>query len=126
MRLVLRVLFFECALSWAMVLAGWMRVATQVRPFLMDTLRTGFRRRAWRVGLGLLVGIPVAGWPLVFRFSAAWAVYAHGDWLNVAVLWWLLAGACGFPVLAAKACEKRPSPGLRTGCQCGTCSAYGR
>ncbi len=127
MRLVLRVLFFEFALSWAMVLAGWIRVTAQVRPFLVGALRARFRRRAWRAGLGLLVGLAVAaGWPLLFLFLPAWAAAAHGNWLNVALLWWVLAGACGSVVLAAKVSRPSTRRELRTGCQCGTCTAYGR
>ncbi len=124
MRLVLRILFFEFALSWAMVLAGWVGVAVQVRPFLMSTLT---RHRHWRAGLGVLIALPVTvGWPLLFRFPSAWGVPAHGDWLNVALPWWVLVGACGSLVLAAKACARRPGRELRTGCRCGTCMAYGR
>jgi hypothetical protein len=115
MRLVLRVLFFEFALSWALVLAGWIRVAVQVRPFLMGTLRTDVRRAA-RVGAGLLVGVPAVGWPLLFRFSSVWAADAHTGWLNVAIPWWLLLGVCGSLVVVARACEERPRPGLHGGC----------
>jgi hypothetical protein len=44
MRLVLRVLFFEFALSWAMVVAGWVHFAGQAWPFAINTLQAGFRR----------------------------------------------------------------------------------
>jgi hypothetical protein len=44
MRLVLRVLFFEFALSWAMVITGWVHVAVRAWPFAVSTLKAGFRR----------------------------------------------------------------------------------
>jgi hypothetical protein len=44
MRLVLRVLFFEVALSWAMVVAGWVHFALQTSPFAVNTLKAGCRR----------------------------------------------------------------------------------
>ena len=123
MRLVLRIVFFEFALSWAMMLAGWVRVAVQARPFLVNTLR--IRRRAWRAGLRLLIALPVvAGWPLVFQFRPMW--WANTDWLTVATPWWILVGACGSLVLVAKVCAEPPRRELQTGCRCGTCVANGR
>jgi hypothetical protein len=44
MRLVLRVLFFEFALSWVAVIAGWVHLAMRVGPFATNTLQAGFRR----------------------------------------------------------------------------------
>jgi hypothetical protein len=44
MRLVLRVLFFEVALSWTMVVAGWVHFAVRAWPFARNTLKAGFRR----------------------------------------------------------------------------------
>jgi hypothetical protein len=44
MRLVLRVLFFEVALSWAMMAAGWVHFALRVSPFAVTTLKAGCRR----------------------------------------------------------------------------------
>ena len=44
MRLVLRVLFFEVALSWAMVVAGWVHFAVRTCPFGINRLKAGFRR----------------------------------------------------------------------------------
>lgn len=114
MRLVLRVLFFEFALSWALVLAGWIRVAVQVRPFLLGTRRAG-AGRAWRVGSGLLIGVPAVGWPLLFRFSSVWAADVHRGWLNVAIAWWILLGVCGALVVVARVCEERPRPQLPSG-----------
>ncbi|MGE5289483.1 MAG: hypothetical protein ACM3ML_20245 [Micromonosporaceae bacterium] len=124
MRVVMRVLFFEFALSWALLLAGWIRVAVQIWPFVMGTLKAGFRGRAWRVGLGLLVGLPVvAGWPVLL-----WPVqaeYMHGDWLKMAIPWWVLIGAVGSLLLATKVSEVGSRTERGTGCRCGTCVAYG-
>jgi hypothetical protein len=44
MRIVLRVLFLELALSWAMVVAGWVHLAARAWPFAVNALRAGFRR----------------------------------------------------------------------------------
>jgi hypothetical protein len=44
MRLVLRVLFFEVALSWAMMVAGWVHFALRTWPFAVNTLKAGCRR----------------------------------------------------------------------------------
>jgi hypothetical protein len=99
MRLVLRVLFFEFALSWAMVLAGWVRVAMEVFQVARQTARR--RRRAWRLGLSLFIAIPVvAGWPALFL--PAQAEYAAGNWLKIAIPWWILIGALGAQVLAVR------------------------
>lgn len=101
MRLVLRVLFFEFALSWAMVLAGSARVAMQIWPFVRHSLRVRPRGRAWRVGLGLMIAIPVvAGWQALFL--PAQAEYAAGDWLKIAIPWWILIGVLGAEMLAAR------------------------
>jgi hypothetical protein len=120
MRLVMRVLFFESALSWLIVLAGSIRVVAQVWPFAVDTLKAGFRGRAWRVGLGLLV---VAGWPVLL--SLVLAKYTSGDWLKVAAFWWLLTGALGCLLLVAKVSEAASGTDRGTGCRCGTCVARG-
>ena len=100
MRFVLRVLFFEFALSWAMVLAGAARVAAQIWPFARQSFSAGFQNRAWRVGLGLLVAVPVvAGWPVMFMPTQA--QNAGGDWLKIAIPWWILVGVLGAQMLAA-------------------------
>ena len=101
MRLVLRVLFVEFALSWAMVLAGQARVARLIWPFAARSLKTRFHSHAWRVGVGLAVAIPVvAGWPALFL--PAQAEYAGGNWLKIAVPWWVLVGALGAEMLMAR------------------------
>jgi hypothetical protein len=123
MRLVLRILLFECALSWLMLLAGYVGVARQIWPFA--TAR--FRGRAWRIGLGLLIGLTIAaGWPLMFA-APTLAVSTHGDWLNLAIPWWLMIGTAGSLVLVVRrvtAAEARAA--LESECRCGTCIAYGR
>lgn len=99
MRLVLRVLFFEFALSWAMVLAGPVRVAWQMVQFARQSARR--RRRAWRLGLSLLVAIPVvAGWPALFL--PVQAEDAAGNWLKIAIPWWILIGALGAQAVAVR------------------------
>lgn len=106
MRLVLRVLFVEFALSWAMVLAGSAHVARQAWPFVARPLTTRFRSRAWRVGLGLVVAVPVvAGWPALFLPDQA--QYAGGNWLKIAVPWWVLIGALGAEMLVARLTAER-------------------
>jgi hypothetical protein len=130
MRLVMRVLLFEFTVSSALLLAGWIHVAVQVWPFAMDSLKAGFGGRArgrtwartWRAGLGLLIGLPVvAGWPILL--SPALAKYTSGDWLTIAVLWWVLAGAIGALLLVAKVVESGPRTRPGTGCRCGVCVA---
>lgn len=122
MRIVLRVLLVECALSWVMLLAGYVHVARQIWPFA--TAR--FRGRNWRVGLGLLAGLPVAvGWPAMF-LARGLATSVHGDWLNLAIPWWVMLGAAGAVLLVVtkvRADEIRAE--LQTGCRCGACVAYG-
>jgi hypothetical protein len=132
MRLVMRVLLFEFTVSSALVLAGWIRVTAQVWPFAMDSLKAGFGGRAWartwartwRAGLGLLVGLPVvAGWPVLL--SPVLMKYTSGDWLTIAIPWWVLAGAVGALLLGAKAIESGPRTDPGTGCRCGVCVANG-
>jgi hypothetical protein len=122
MRIVLRVLFVECALSWVLVLAGYVRVAQQIWPVAAARLRG----RNWRVGLGLLVGLPiVAGWPVMFAARGV-AVYTSGDWLNLAIPWWVMVGTAGSLVLVVmklNAAESRAE--LQAGCRCGACIARG-
>ena len=101
MRLVLRILFVEFALSWAMVLAGPAHVARQLWPFVAGSVKTRFRSRAWRAGLCLVIAIPaVAGWPALFL--PAQQEYAGGDWLKIAVPWWVVVGALGAEMLVAR------------------------
>ncbi len=123
MRLVLRVLLVECALSWLLLLAGYVQVARQIWPFATARLRG----RNWRVGLGLLAGLPiVAGWPVMFLARGV-AGYTGGDWLNLAIPWWVLVGTGGTMVLVVtklRAAEVRAE--LRAGCQCSTCLALSR
>ncbi len=122
MRLVLRVLLVDCALSWAVLLAGYVQVARQIWPFAT----AGIRQRNWRLGLGLLVGLPVlAGWPAMF-LARGLARATHGDWLNLAIPWWLTIGAVGAVLLVAQYGRAGSAAELETGCQCGTCVAYGR
>ncbi len=122
MRLVLRVLFIECALSWVLLLAGCVRVGWQIWPFAT----AGLRGRNWRLGLGLLVGLPiVAGWPVMF-LARGLALSTHGDWLNLAIPWWVMIGAAGSVLLAARLGASGSRTEREIGCQCGTCAAYGR
>lgn len=101
MRLVVRVLFFEFALSWAMVLAGAVRLAIQAWPFATRSLKTCVPSRACRMGLGLAIAIPViAGWPALFLPTQA--EYAAGDWLKIAIPWWVLIGVLGAEMLVAR------------------------
>jgi hypothetical protein len=101
MRLMLRVLLFEFVLSWAMVLAGLARVATQISLVVGHSLPTRLRGRGWRMPLALMIAIPViAGWPVLFM--PAQAQYAAGDWLTIAIPWWILIGVLGLRVLALR------------------------
>jgi hypothetical protein len=107
MRLVLRVLFVEFALSWAVVLAGSVRVGAQIWPFVRQSLKARFGSRAWRVGAGVAVAGPVvAGWPALFLPTQA--QNAAGDWLIIAIPWWILLGALGAQLLAARFAEAGP------------------
>jgi hypothetical protein len=124
MRLVMRVLIFEAALSWAMILAGWVRIGFQVGPFALQSLKARSLGRAWRVGLGLLIGLPVGvGWPVLL--SPALAMYTSGDWLKLAVIWWVIVGAVGLVLLVAKLTEAGARAESGAACQCGTCVARG-
>jgi hypothetical protein len=106
MRLVLRVLFVEFALSWAVVMAGAVRVAVQIWPFARQSLTAGWHNRAWRTGLGLLVAVPVvAGWPALFLPTEA--QNAAGNWLKIAIPWWILIGALGAEFLVARLANSR-------------------
>jgi hypothetical protein len=54
-------------------------------------------------------------------------LYTHGDWLNLAIPWWLMLGTAGGVVLAVTKVRKAEIRAeLASGCQCGTCAAYGR
>jgi hypothetical protein len=101
MRLVLRVLLFEFLLSWAMMLAGSLRVATQICAFTAHSLKARFQRPGWRLGLGLTIAIPVvAGWPALFLPTQT--EYASGDWLVIAIPWWVVIGVLGAEMLAVR------------------------
>ena len=98
---MLRVLFFEFALSWVMVLAGCVRVAAQMWPLVRPPLTAGFRSRAWRMRLGLLVAGPVvAGWPALFLPSQGQDL--GWDWLNIAIPWWIIVGMLGAHLLVVR------------------------
>jgi hypothetical protein len=119
MRLVLRVLLVECALSWVLLLAGYVRVGVQIWPFA--TAR--FRGRDWRVGVGLLVGLPIAaGWPAMFA-APSLAKGTHGDWLNLAIPWWLMIAAAGLVLIVTRLNAARSQAELDT-CRCATCITY--
>jgi len=100
-RVVLRVLFFEFSLAWALLLAGSARVTAQLWPVFAHTISTGWRDR-WRVRTGLLIGIPiVVGWPLLFWLGQARSGYQ--DWLpTIAFPWWIILGVYGLRVLLAR------------------------
>lgn len=122
MRLVLRVLLVESLLSWGMVLAGAARTVLQIWSFSMNSVAAAFRSRALRIGLGLLIGVPVVvGWPLLFRFERAQHMYQL--WFNVALWWWVLLGGTGaFVALATRvSAEKLRAEERTTECRCGTC-----
>src|SRR5262249_62206765 len=66
MRVVLRLLFFEFSLAWALLVAGSVRVTAQLWPLFAQKVGAGWRDR-WRVRTGLLIGIPItAGGGFVF------------------------------------------------------------
>ena len=122
MRLVVRILLAESLLSWGMVVAGALRTGAQMWSIITDSVTAAFRSRALRMGLGLLIGVPVVvGWPLLFQFVRAQNVYQV--WFNVALWWWVLLGGLGaFVALAAKASTvKQRAEGRVTECRCGTC-----
>jgi hypothetical protein len=101
MRLMLRVLLLEFVLSWATVLAGLAYVAMQIWLLVRHSLPTRLRGRGWRMGLGLMIAIPViAGWPAMFLPSQA--ENAAGDWLTIAIPWWILIGVLGLRMLALR------------------------
>lgn len=126
MRLVVRILLVEFSLAWAMVLAGFIRVAVQIWPFFADTFMACFRSRVWRVCLGLLIGLPVAGWPLLFWLVETQAEYRR--WLQaIAIPWWIVLGVTASMFLVARAAAVGPpTEGRGTGCRCGTCVARER
>jgi hypothetical protein len=100
MRVVLRILFFEFSLAWALLLAGSVRVTAQLWPFFARTIRAGWRDR-WRARTGFLIVIPIAaGWPLLFWLGQARNGY-H-DWLQaIAFPWWIVLGVYGLRLLVA-------------------------
>ena len=55
------------------------------------------------------------------------ALYTHGDWLNLAIPWWVMLGTAGSVVLVVTKLRKDEiRADLESGCQCGTCVAYAR
>jgi hypothetical protein len=122
MRLVVRILLAESLLSWGMVVAGALRTGAQMWSFFTDSVMAASRSRALRIGLGLLIGVPiVVGWPLLFRLVRA--QHVHQVWFNVALWWWVLLGGLGvFVALATKVSTAKPrAEGSVTECRCGTC-----
>jgi len=101
MRVVLRVLFFEFSLAWALLLAGSVRVTAQLLPFFTQTISAAWRDR-WRVRTGLLIGISVvAGWPLLFWLGQSRNGYQ--GWLQaIAFPWWIVIGVYGLRLLVAR------------------------
>jgi len=101
MRVVLRVLFVEFSLAWALLLAGSVRVTAQLWPFFTQTIGAGWRDH-WRVRTGWLIGVPIAaGWPLLFWFGQSRNGYQ--DWLHaIAFPWWIIIGAYGVRLLLAR------------------------
>jgi hypothetical protein len=122
MRLVVRFLLLEFSLAWAMMLAGSIRVGLQIWPFFANTLKAGLR--AWRLGLGLLIGFPVtAGWPLLFWLRQGQPRYRA--WLEgIAIPWWIVLGVTALMVLIARisAAELDTRP-RGPGCRCRACAA---
>ncbi len=125
MRLVMRVLLIESLLSWVLLMAGWTRVAVQLRPLALGRLRAAVPwRPSWRVALGLLIALPlVAGWPVLLQ--PVLVSSTHGDWLNLAIPWWLLTGTMALFLLVAEVRATRPAAAQVT-CHCGGCVASGR
>ena len=123
MRLVVRFLLVEFSLAWGLVLAGSVRVALQIWPFLGSALRACLR--AWRLGLGLAIGFPVAaGWPLLFWLRQARPGYRI--WLQgVAIPWWIVLGVTALMVLITKvSSEASLQPAASAAkCRCATCAA---
>jgi hypothetical protein len=101
MRVVLRLLFFEFSLAWALLVAGSVRVTAQLWPLFAQKVGAGWRDR-WRVRTGLLIGIPItAGWPLLFSLGQARNGYQ--DWLQaIAFPWWIVVGVYGLRILLAR------------------------
>jgi hypothetical protein len=101
MRVVLRVLFFEFSLAWALLVAGSIRVTAQLWPLFTQSVGAGWRDR-WRARTGLLIGIAItAGWPLLFWLGQARNGYQ--DWLQaIAFPWWIVVGVYGLRILLAR------------------------
>jgi hypothetical protein len=57
--------------------------------------------------------------------SPALAMYTSGDWLKLAVIWWVIVGAVGLLLLVAKVTEAGDRAESGTACRCGTCTARG-
>ncbi len=95
MRVVLRILLVEFSAAWVLVVAGMLRTGLQVVPLFAGTLATAGRRVGWRVGLGVLIGVPVvAGWPLLFWLIQTESGY-HAWMKGIAIPWWIVLGCCG-------------------------------
>ena len=123
MRLVVRFLLFEVSLAWALFLAGSVRVGLQICPFLGEALARCLR--AWRLGLGLAIGFPVAaGWPLLVWFRQP----GYRSWLQgIAIPWWIVLGVTALMILITKVSSEA---GLRADAsaaeaRCTTCAPAG-
>ena len=123
MRLFVRFLLVEFSLAWGLVLADLVRVGLKLWPFLGSALTACLR--AWRLGLALAVGFPVAvGWPLLFWLREARPGYRM--WLQgVAIPWWIVLGVTALLVLITKVSGEASlrGAGRAAECRCATCAA---
>ena len=81
--------------------------------------------RAWRLGLGLAIGFPVAaGWPLLVWFRQP----GYRSWLQgIAIPWWIVLGVTALMILITKVSSEA---GLRADAsaaeaRCTTCAPAG-
>lgn len=97
MGVVARCLFTGLWRVWAQVAAESVSVGARFWPLVGGAIVAAARAR--RACLAVLIGVPVvAGWPLLYRTQP-------GDWLHIAVPWWILLGVTGLMIAGARACD---------------------